>query len=234
MRAIIFAVAMSSGTFLQAQQKHEKTVDLNLAVGSSQGSFAGYYLHNWKIGKHKKIQIGLGGRFTAYLGANQYYSTAPAKLTSGATGPGVLFLDNVTANIDTFLLASPQVFAINAMINLGYDFTDTFSMSFNIDAIGFSFGSQKKGNYINGFMGQFTTATPTPFNILLISDNDWGTLNSELTGKYKINEKWAIKIGVQFLFTEYTTTTKVQQAPEANDRFRNKSLMFSVGSSFKI
>jgi hypothetical protein len=78
------------------------------------------------------------------------------------------------------------------------------------------------------------SAKPTSLNLLLVSDNDKGSLNSELFARYLIGEKWGIKGGVQFLFSEYTTDTELQQFPEPNDRFRNKSLMFSAGVSYKL
>ena len=105
---------------------------------------------------------------------------------------------------------------------------------FNIDAIGFSFGKSTTGNYINGAQGSVESSQPTAFNVLLISDNDRGSLNSAFFGRYLLNKKWGIKGGVQFLFTEYTTDTEVQQFPEPNDRFRNKSLMFMLGASYKF
>ena len=46
---------------------------------------------------------------------------------------------------------------------------------------------------------------------------------------YFFKDLWAVKIGFQYLFTEYDTNTNVQQFPGPNDRFRNKSSMFSVG-----
>lgn len=210
------------------------SIDIGIAFGSNQGTFSGAYIHNWSLGKKQKIQIGVGGRITGYLGANQYYTTAPAKLTSGKTGPGVFFTENIESNIDTFLIASPQVFAFNAMINLGYKVTRKITVGFNIDAIGFSFGGNKRGNYINVAQGQNITSKPTGFNLLLVSDNDLGSLNSEFYGKYQLTEKLALKAGFQFLFTEYTTDIEVQQFPEPNDRFRNKSSMFSAGVSFNL
>jgi hypothetical protein len=107
-------------------------------------------------------------------------------------------------------------------------------LRFNIDAIGFSFGKDVKGNYINGAQGSMESANPAAFNLLLISDNDKGSLNSELFARYLLNDKWAVKGGIQFLFTEFTTDSEVQQFPEPNDRFRNKSLMFSAGVSYKL
>ena len=78
------------------------------------------------------------------------------------------------------------------------------------------------------------SAHPTPFNVLLISDNDRGTLNSELYANYFLNEKWGLKLAGQFLFTEYTTQYEIQQYPEANDRFRNKSLLLAIGVVRKL
>ena len=229
----VFSLFVNSSV-AQQQSTASNSIDLGLAFGSSQGTLTGGYIHNWRLGKKQKFEIGVGGRLTTYLGANQYYSTAPAKLTSGSTGPGVFFKENITANMDTFLIARPQVLAINAMINFGYLIIPKFYVGLNIDAIGFSLGSEKKGNYINGSQGQNTTGKPTPFNLLLVSDNDLGTLNSEFYGKYKVNEKLSIKTGFQFLFTEYTTSTEVQQLPEPNDRFRNKSGLFAIGVSLTL
>lgn len=218
----------------QPTESTQNSIDLGLAFGKSQGAFSAAFTHDWLVGKKKKFMIGLGGRFTSYIAQNQYYETAPAELTSGSTGPGVIFEETITANIDTFLISNPAVFAINALIDLGYQFSENFSVGFNIDAVGFSFGGEKQGNYINGSQGQMSSAKPTTFNALLVSDNDLGSLNSELYAKYRISDRWSARAGLQFLFTEYTTSTEVQQLPEPNDRFRNKSLMFMIGASIKL
>lgn len=213
-------------------QKNE--LNLTSAVGSTQGSVSFSFHHDWELWKSKKFAAGVGARFTSYLGANQYYITAPAELTSGSTGPFVIFKENIQENIDTFLIKSPQVNLLNLMINLRYKFNEKLMVGFNIDVLGFSFGSSAKGNYINGVEGAMLSAKPTAFNILLISDNDQGSLNSELYGKYFWNEKWGLKLGAQFLFTEYTTDTEIQQQPEPNDRFRKKSLMIAIGVTHKL
>lgn len=102
-------------------------------------------------------------------------------------------------------------------------------MGFSIDAIGFSFGQNKTGTYINGLQSIPVFGKPTSFNGLGIGDNDHGSLNSEFYARYFFKDLWAVKIGFQYLFTEYDTNTNVQQFPEPNDRFRNKSSVFSVG-----
>lgn len=218
-------------------QSHQKTID-NLdgtfSFAKDQGALSIHYSHLWKLGKAQRISIGLGARVTSYLGANQYYITAPAELTSESTSPLIFFKENIEANIDTFLVKSPQMTMLNLSINIHYQVSAKLTVGFNIDAVGFSFGSATQGNYINGYMGKTVSATPTSFNALLISDNDLGSLNSELFAKYKLTEKWSLRGGIQFLFTEYTTETKVQQFPEENDRFRNKSLLFGIGASYQI
>lgn len=208
--------------------------DVTAGGASYRGSLAISYQHQWFIGKSQKFNIGLGARASSFFGADLYYVTAPAKLTSGSTGPLVLFKENIISNMDSFLVNSPQLNFINLMIIIDYRFSEKFSGGFNIDAVGFSFGKKTKGNHINGFQGKIEDAKPTPFNILLISDNDRGSLNSELYLRYKIKEKLSLKGAAQFLFTEYTTETKVQNFPEANDRFRNKALLFALGITYWI
>jgi hypothetical protein len=225
---------ISNALLSQSIESSQNSIDIGVAFGKSQGALSAAYNHDWFIGKKKKFVIGLGGRFSGYVAQNQYYVTAPAKLTSGSTGLGVIFKENIEANMDSFLISNPAVFAINAFVNIGYRINEKLAVGFNIDAIGFSFGGEKSGNYINGSQGQVSNARPTSFNALLTSDNDLGSLNSELYAKYKISDRWSIRGGLQFLFTEYTTTTEVQQIPEPNDRFRNKSLMFMVGTSFNL
>ncbi|WP_276370492.1 hypothetical protein [Chryseolinea sp. H1M3-3] len=231
---IIFVFLATPFSVAQTYSRTIKFIDANFAVGDAEGSMALSFNVDKGLGKKKKIVVGVGGRLTSYLGKNQYYETAPARLTSGSTGPQVIFKENIAANIDTFLIKTAQVNSLNVLITLGYNFSEKLMVRFNIDAIGLSFGKNTKGNYINGSRGAIEAASPTTWNALLVSDNDRGSLNSEFFGRYLFNKKWAVKAGIQFHFTEYTTDTQVQQFPEANDRFRNKSLMFTAGLSYKL
>ena len=208
--------------------------DFSLAAGSYRASASVSLSHHWQIGKKQNFSVGSGGRFTSFYGANLYYVTAPGKITSGSSSPLIIFKENIQENLDSLLLSSPQVNALNLMLNLHYSVSGKVSLGFNIDLIGFSFGSSQRGNYINGNQGKNIKAEPTHFNILLISDNDRGTLNSEFYSRYGINEKWSAKLFGQFLFTEYTTSEVVQQFPTANDRFRNKSLLAGLGVIYNI
>lgn len=230
---IVFLLA-GNIAYAQVRASNDQMAEAGFAAARKQGAFTAAYFYNWNLGKKKKATVGLGARATAYVGRNQYYITAPAKLTSGSTGPGVLFKENIEANIDTFSIQSPQVNTVNVLINLGYHFSDKICVGFSIDAVGYSFGSRVRGTYINGRQRQEERAEVTSFNILLISDNDKGSLNSELYARYKLNDRISLKAGVQFLFTEYTTQTTVQTSPEPNDRFRRKSLLAGLGVACKL
>lgn len=232
---LILTTSFTLDSYSQRQAtQYQKNIDANFAFGDQQGSLSFLLLKNYSVGKSQKFKIGIGARLTSYLGLNQYFVTAPAQLTSGGTSPLILFQDNIIKNIDTLIVKSAFNHSLNATVNFGYAISNKVHVGFNIDLIGFSFGNTSSANYINGSQGKNTTASPTGFNILLVSDNDRGSLNSEFYGKYFINNRWGVKLAAQFLFTEYTTATKVQTLPQENDRFRNKSLLASIGVTYKF
>jgi len=233
---------MLIANLVSAQQKKIRAVDnfveATAGIGDGQATGALAYVYNWKVGKRKKFELGLGLKFTGYFGSNLYYKTAPAKLTSGKTDPTVLFTDDIDENIDSVLFPKSQINSLNLTLNFGYNFSKKFSAGLTIDAIGFSFGKKQSGVYYgNNFAtGVPVTAKPTPFNILLISDNDRGSLNSELFARYRWNDNWGVKLGLQFFFAEYTTDTEVQTTPggDKNDRFRNKMAGVGIGVTYNL
>ncbi len=221
----------------QTRKPKEQSASFTTAFGENQFTTSLNYRYLWNFGKHKQWQMGSGVRLTNNFGRKNYYITAPAKLTSGKTGPSVFFAEQIIPNIDSLYINKSQVNALNITVNFGYKINDKFSVGFDIDAIGFSFGRKQPTTYFgNGGAVAAANAKPTGFNILLISDNDRGSLNSEFFGQYNINKKWSAKLGFQFLFTEYTTDTKVQTTPtgEKNDRFRNKSGQLSLGTTYQF
>ncbi|TAG98303.1 MAG: hypothetical protein EAZ17_09355, partial [Sphingobacteriales bacterium] len=99
----------------QAQQLPTKSREaiFTTAIGSSEFSTALAYQHLWLVGKKRRLGLGAGLRLTNYFGSNKYFTTAPAKLTSGQTGPGVFFADNIEENIDSVLFKNAQVNSLN-------------------------------------------------------------------------------------------------------------------------
>ncbi len=232
---LIAAISIPAALFAQKKTATNQFADIGFSVGNEFGISTSYF-YNWQLGKNKKIEIGLGARYSGLFGKDLQYITAPAKLTSGKSGPGALFTENIKENIDSLLVQKPQTNSINIALELGYNISPKFYAAFNIDLIGFSFGKKfNDGLYIRNNSGTTgISAKPTAFNALLISDNDRGSLNSELYLRYKLNNKWAVHGGISFLFSEYTTDIKVQQVPDPNDRFRYKSAGGLLGVTYLI
>ncbi|MEY4540783.1 MAG: hypothetical protein RLZZ306_2540 [Bacteroidota bacterium] len=198
------------------------SVELGGAIGSSVGSISASGSHNWGIGSKKKFYVGTGIRFTSFFGNQVNFTSAPADIASD------------DKNVDTLLAPSPSLSSLNLTINLGYKISEKLEVGFNIDAIGVSFGPTGTLTYIRNGKSTASPASPTSPNILLIGDNDKGSLNSHLFVKYKLSDHLGLKVAYQYLFNELTTTTKVQTVPSANDRFRAKSGMVYVGLNYNF
>ncbi len=212
--------------------KYNNNFDFAIAANANQYLGALSWVHFHSITKKKRFKIGYGVRFNSQAGKNLTFVTAPAGLTSKRNDPGVLFSKIYYENIDTFLVSKAQSNSLNISINLQYTIKEKFDIGFNIDAIGFSFGGKTTGKYISSQSpdnGTVQTASPSTKNLLLVSDNDIGALNSELYFRYWFKPKWAVKVGASFAFTEYTTENKLRLE---NDRWRNKSLMGMVGITY--
>lgn len=233
---------ISTGIFSQQSNESRNSnmfLDLSTTVGSSQGTVGASYVYNWRIGKKKNFEAGLGLRNTTYFGTKKDFITAgPASLTRTGTTPFLIFFAGQREeNFDTLTVQQPFTNSINATINLGYSFTNKLYAGFNIDLIGFTIGS--KTSAILKSNGQTITepvAKPTAFNLLLTGDHDKGSLNSEFFLKYKVADRWAIKALYQFIFIEYQTTSTQQVASDGTviTEFRNKANNFGLGVSYSL
>ena len=74
-------------------------------------------------------------------------------------------------------------------------------------------------------------AKPSGTNLLLTGDYDLGSLNSEFFVGCHLKEKHRIKLGLNFVFNEYTTSNKLAFD---DDRFRVKNLMPIIGYSYSL
>jgi hypothetical protein len=236
MKRLLTILFLTVAVNVVAQQhfKENNLYELTGAVGKHQGSVAMSWSHLAGIGKGKKLlRIGYGIRFTSYFGKDRSFITAPARLTSRQTGPQVLFSKTYNESLDTVTFSAAQINSLNATLNVEYSIHPAFQIGFNIDAIGVSFGKRQTGKLQStlrpGTLSEEQTAKPTGFNLLLVSDNDLGSLNSEFILRYWFAEKLAIKAGFCFLFAEYQTDNKLIFN---NDRFRNKASLALLGISY--
>jgi len=238
--ALIMVTVITNNAFSQQQGASRKIqfADLAATIGSSRGAVAASYVHNWKLGKKRKWEAGIGARLTSSFGSKQEHTTAPARLSRTNTIPFlIVFAGQKTENWDTLTVQRPFVNSLNFTVNFGYDFSSRWSGGFNIDVIGFSIGRKSPAVLTsNGVTRTEPTAKVSNFNLLLTGDLDYGNLNSEFFVKYKLNERWALRGVYQFLFGEYKTTTIKQTAPDGTevDRFRIKANNLGVGLSYSF
>ena len=237
---ILAVVVLIYSTATNAQQKPlpriNQFIDLSATVGSAEGSIAGSYVYNWRLGKKRKWEVGFGIRSTSYFGTKKDFITAPARLSRSTTTPFIIvFAGQKTENWDTLTVQRPFVNSVNLSLNFGYNFNKRWSGGFNIDLVGFSFGRKSSAILTSNGTTRTEPAAYVPsFNVLLTGDNDYGSLNSEFFLKYKLSEHWGIKAVYQFYFAEYKTNTVKQTAPDGTivDRFRNKANTFGAGVSY--
>jgi hypothetical protein len=215
---------LASSAFAQntISKKTEQFADLSFGFGSKQGTIGAGYNYNWNITKSKRFVIGTGVRFNTVYGTGLQFTSAPASVAGDK------------AKEDTLTAPKPALYSLNAFINLGYNITNKLQVGFNIDAIGASFGPEGSPIFTTNGVSTPTKAKPTGFNVLLVGNNDRGTLNSEFYGRYKFTEKFGAKLAFQYQFSELSTTTKVQTTPIQNDRFRNKGTLVNVGFSYNF
>jgi hypothetical protein len=217
----------------QARAQAQQNIDLALAGGQG---FSPALSYTRLYGK--KFKLGLGLRLTSYFGSDLEATTAPARLTSGKASLAALFAENIPAQIDTFRLGTAQTNALNLNIHLQYSLTAKLEVGFSIDALGFTFGGEQSGRLAarqSDAQGQANhgatyTAQPTSFNLLLISDSDRGSLNSELYARYWLSDHWGLRAGLSFQFVEYTASRNLAFD---NDRFRAKVLLPMLAVSYK-
>ncbi|OIN57504.1 hypothetical protein [Arsenicibacter rosenii] len=205
-----------------------QSVDLSFATKGNFTTTALSVSRLHGVGRHKRFRIGYGLRFTSAFGKNTTYRTAPARLTSGKHSIFALFSEDLVQNIDTLKFPVTQINSFNISIHLEYALTRKVAAGFNIDGIGFSFGSDRsstftsKGTGRSALTGSTQQARPTAFNLLLISDSDIGSLNSEAYVRYQVAPKLSLRAGLNFQFNEYQTRKKLIFD---NDRYRTKNLM---------
>lgn len=218
-----------------AQEKIIHRLDLAAAIGESQGTISGSAWHHWRMGKKKRLELGIGARLSAYFGNKKDFITAPADIARGSSVPFLVVISSQeTQNWDTLTVQQPRVAAVNAAISLTYHFTPRWSAGANIDLVGFTIGNKSTSIFTANGQQQTVDASAAAFNLLLTGDLDKGSLNSEFYVNWKFRERWSARAIYQFFFVEYKTERAVQQIPKSNDRFRNKANMLGIGVSYYL
>ncbi|MBI3142966.1 MAG: hypothetical protein HYZ16_09070 [Bacteroidetes bacterium] len=198
------------------------TADLALGPNGTVTVLSLAYTKSFIIKDH--IWLGIGLRGNQLMAGEQTYFTAPAKYT-------------MNDQLDEFKLGKASTTSLSIKLHLGGLITEKIGLGFNIDALGISFGPGQTGTLTqmvadpDGSTFANTTAKPTSTNVLLVGDNDIGSLNSEFFLYYKAGQKLGFRAGLSMFFSEYTTQAA---GFDGNQRFRSKiSYPFvSVGYHF--
>jgi hypothetical protein len=183
----------------------------------------------WRM-RDSKFFLGTGVRLTSQWSNGQTFKTAPAKLTRGEEGIGAIFRQEKKSNIDELTLGHSHITSLNLLFQILYQVDDLWSVGFNIDVIGYSYGAKRNGRFNPrseaGKWPENVSARPSEFNLLLGDDNDRGSLNSDLYLLRKVSNSWAAKLGIVHAFTEYETRQRLRKD---NDRFRKKNYLPTIG-----
>jgi hypothetical protein len=227
MKKILFTLLVLGAAFSSSAQYR---VNAGAGIGAGATMFSLGVEREFNV-ISDKFHINPGVRLNVYNGKDLDYITAPAKYTVNDD------------QVDTLTFKTVQNNFANLYVRLGYDFTEKFSVSFDIDVVGVSFGSEQNGNIFSagkeltanpptGGIAATGDSKPTGLNVLLVGDNDLGSLNSTLNVSYDVTKRLGVDLGVGLVFTEYTTTNGIGY--DGNDRFRNKNLMGYIGVSYLL
>jgi hypothetical protein len=236
----LFLLSYLTGT--GQEQRYRENINFDLAVSASSQRFA-TALSASHLSRALKgipnLQVGYGVRFTTFVAANQYYTTAPSRYTSPIQNLGTIFSKTLVENIDTIVTATSISYSLNAAVHIHYRFNQKLGAGFNIDVAGITFGPRKHFNVISNVFdaGQspVVAGNPTRFNLLLTSDNDIGSLNSEFYVTLAVSNRIGLRAGYTFLFSEYTTDQDLSfdQGRIRNDRYRHKAGMLLIAVSYR-
>lgn len=242
MKCCLILVLFQS-VILHAQNKdtNNQAIDFAFGVGKAGASPAIGYEKLYGIGKAKKLKIGYGLRYTGYFANDKdiHFRTAPAMLTSGKYSIVALFSEDILNQIDTLHMHNISTNSFNINTRFEYGLSKKIELGFNIDLIGFTFGKKQEAVFsaeVSDSQGKSNnsktfSARPTALNLLLISDSDIGSLNSEMYLRYWASPKVGIRAGASFQFIEYKTNQKVAFN---NDRFRTKQLLPFIALTYKF
>ena len=236
--SVLLATGAMNGLMAQSSTPTPKTyweADAAVGIGKSLVTTALGGTRWHRLGRSGRLQLGYGLRLTGAFGGAQDFITAPAELSRESDAFLLtLFSPFNEANLDTLQVPNSTVLMLNATGHVRYQLSTRWAVGFNIDVVGVSFGSVDAGNFVAQSQGRPTSvesAKPSGFNLLLIGDNDRGSLNSELYVHYQLSERWGLRAGISHLFVEATTNRTLSLG---NDRFRRVSDLGFVSATYRF
>lgn len=140
----------------------------------------------WPVGLKGRLMAGGGVRYN-YQGGN---SPVTLDLVEAEGQPEVTVSGLVVHNLALFAEAS-------------YRISDRLEGGFNIELVGVTLGPEQTV----ALEGAPRTVEPEPVALLLVGENDLGTLNSEFFAAYRVSERLWLRANLSYVVNNYLTTT---------------------------
>lgn len=191
---------------------------LALGLGNELGAGSLGYAAMYGFGDSQRLRIGGGIRLNLALG-----------ITDSVPYCSKVYKDTLnTSYRDSLLVEKPFLGSANLGFYISYDINDRWEIGASTDLVGFGFGSKKNAFLINS-LTQDTLSTQAEVRSLVRLPKVRGTLNNEVFVGYKFNPRWRLRVGVQYLLTEYLTPEKFFND---NDIYKNKAILGFIGLTF--
>lgn len=183
---------------------------LALGLGKEIGAASLGYVPMYGFGESQRFRIGGGIRLNLALGITD-------SVPYCAKNPK-----------DSLLVEKPFLGSANLGFYVSYDINDKWEIGASTDLVGFGFGSKKNALLINA-LNEDTLSTEAQIRSFVRIPKTRGTLNNEVFVGYKFNPRWRLRVGVQYLLTEYLTPEKFFND---QDVYKNKAILGFIGITF--
>ncbi|MBI2796614.1 MAG: hypothetical protein HYX65_07930 [Gemmatimonadetes bacterium] len=132
---------------------------------------------------------------------------------------------------DTLFVSNPGVLALNAVVMGTARLTGNIELGANVDLLGISLGGDKRANLLaqGGALTGAQTATVTNLNVFGFgTDNQRGSLLSEVFLQYGVNPEWKVRFGYSKFWTDY----QIDLVVDGSRRFRSSVTAAFIGARY--
>lgn len=217
--ATLALALLGTATSLSAQLGGAPVNRLDATAGSNFNSalLSLSATRHWSALREGRVRLGLGVRWTAFLGGDYRLSSAERSAIA-------------SKRIDSLFIEAPWHNAINLAAHLTVQPTQRWAFGANLDLAGLSFGTSQIGRLrlLSGPPEQTVSTTPTARNLFLVGTRDRGTLASEFFVAYDLRRDVRLRAGLNHFVFEHVTPTP---GTDGGTRYRRFGDAFFVGVS---
>ena len=203
---LLYSTIISACVFVWSSGALGQNFDIQTSLGthsSAKTASIGLSMH-WSFLDKYPIEVGGGARYNYFVGSDFVVETAEHDLIQ----------DGETLKLQ---MPSGQLQSANLFISIVGGVYDAFSLGFNLDVVGVSWGpsTSARRNREGGMID--LVMTPTRWNFLKGDTRDLGSLNSEFFAQWKFSDTYLARIGWSHYFAEWKAQSTLEGA---GNRFR--------------